>query len=646
MTLDATTAVRGLRECVAALHDHTPEQQRVALAGALRDIQSAGPGADDAFAAVLEADRAWRPLAQDISERYRRDPAAAGADPAQFHVQMAEIELLFSDVYAVAPDVEETPLQVTGRTLFHLGNYGKWIACNREPWDAALWRRVHGTFERAVVEGFDASLLALYEDKDTIFTCRQLWLGIVMFGTMNTGSLSPRQIERAEQWLLHWSADIGLDWEYDDSRHLYCVDLAGDGGPVRIGQALDVKTPIYLRTKQLYAEIVAARRRYFEPVSDEDLGAYATNPLREYLHLLDELQRTWTAPPVHQHGRSSRRNDAPPDSRAEVIRGIAEIFALSDPVAAETTRRTEHWSILEHSEGGLGLEGPADGGAPPDNQEVIALRWEDSEDWKLGVIVRVTGSQAQSSFQAGVRLLAHEAILLTLTEIPGLKPPLGAQKDRRVLFLSGNERRGQADSVLCPAGMLVPKMRLSLSTRSHLFVLLIDRVIEGTADWQRIGFQVLEKRAVGAQPAAALLPQRVTVLLPAEKPSEKEVQNAARNKMTTPELIALITAAHPRVGAAIELTWGTIECEKYMDTLIVSDRPSRQGFAEPVMAAILLVYTRHTRDFEFRAKTKPAPFRNEKDAFDFQAHAVEAMKPMAGEPAPDSGIRKRRQPPQ
>ena len=45
--------------------------------------------------------------------------------------------------------------------------------------------------------------------------------------------------------------------------------------------------------------------------------------------------------------------------------------------------------------------------------------------------------------------------------------------------------------------------------------------------------------------------------------------------------------------------WGTIECERYMDRLILNDRDTRQGFSEPVMSALLSLYTRHTAEFKF-----------------------------------------------
>lgn len=505
----AHPAILALRAAIASLAGGSPMQERAVLAAALHEVREARLDAASGFAAVLAADHAWRPYALDLSRRYRRDPAVAGEDPARFLAQMAAIELLFSDLYAgfaglpsgaAGPLADETLLQALARTLFHLGRHAKWQACRREPRDAAFWRRAHAAYALAAGRGIEASLLILYEDKDAIFTCRQLWLCLAMLATVDASALSPRQIGRADQWLLHWCADVDTAPEDAVPAPLYCADLAGESGPAPAAEAPGMAKPVRLRTAELHAAVALARQGLLDGSQDADLGAYATNPLPEYLPLLDELQRAWTAPALAFHGRMSLRNEARPGAGAEVVPGIAQVLSMADAAPAAP----ERWRILEHSAQGLGLA--AGGGQTPAIRDVVALRREGAEDWVLAVVVRVAGSADGKEHHAGVRVLANEAVAVTLAEIPGLAPSPAAW---RAFFLAVDERRGQADSLLCASGTLAAQMRLSLSTRSHRFVVLVDRAIEEGEGWQRFGFQVLEKRSAGADTKPGLLPRRI-----------------------------------------------------------------------------------------------------------------------------------------
>ena len=107
---------------------------------------------------------------------------------------------------------------------------------------------------------------------------------------------------------------------------------------------------------------------------ESSLGMYAGNPLREYLDLLDQLQRIWAATPANVQGRASARKDAPTGAVAEVVQGMAGILALRE--AGNSSPRVQS-SIREYSERGLGMVGPKEGAAAPVTQQVIALRWKD-----------------------------------------------------------------------------------------------------------------------------------------------------------------------------------------------------------------------------------------------------------------------------
>ena len=205
----------------------------------------------------------------------------------------------------------ELLMQATAHALFHCGKHAKWLSCNREQAPAGMWRRLHDLLLLAVRKGFATSPVKLFQSDELITSCGQLWLRTVMLATLNTGNFTPRQIDRAEEWLAEWCKRIGTDPAFDESKHHYCVDLAADAGPVRVSAGLKMARPVYLRTTYLYSDIVAARPYFLEKSMTSSLGLHAMNPLKEYLDLLDHLQRMWASEPSQAPQRASERTEAP-----------------------------------------------------------------------------------------------------------------------------------------------------------------------------------------------------------------------------------------------------------------------------------------------------------------------------------------------
>jgi hypothetical protein len=52
-------------------------------------------------------------------------------------------------------------------------------------------------------------------------------------------------------------------------------------------------------------------------------------------------------------------------------------------------------------------------------------------------------------------------------------------------------------------------------------------------------------------------------------------------------LITELSGKHERIAKAIELMWGTRECENYLSSLVLADRHDRQGFSKEAFTVIL-----------------------------------------------------------
>jgi hypothetical protein len=76
-------------------------------------------------------------------------------------------------------------------------------------------------------------------------------------------------------------------------------------------------------------------------------------------------------------------------------------------------------------------------------------------------------------------------------------------------------------------------------------------------------------------------------------------RSATRMKEKALDQLAVVRQAYPAIGAAIEATWGNIECKNYLNKLIMNSPGNYQGFSTPVLAALLALYRIHTREFKF-----------------------------------------------
>jgi hypothetical protein len=363
---------------------------------------------------------------------------------------------------------------------------------------------MHSLYSLASGDGFESERMALFPDEEVVATCSQLWLRAIMLATASTGNLTPRQLDRTEEWLRSWCTRIAVDTVYDASRHVYCVDIASTHGPQRIAPDPELVKPLFLDTKHLHQDILAARTRIVEDSMITSIGWYVDNPLKEYFELLDRLQYMWVLAPSATSQRASPRLPGSAGQIVEVVRGFARILALTSG-ATGAAPRTEPFSVVDHSDLGYALLSLVDERTPLGLMELVAVRpsipkeWE----WKIGVIARTTILPTKGRL-VGVNLLTRTATLVSLTKVPSVSdgkagrretvsgnPPKTA--DDRAFFLVGDAVKNQADSLLAPVGAYAPGDRLKLKTASYAFLIRVNRVIQRGDDWERTGFQVIEK---------------------------------------------------------------------------------------------------------------------------------------------------------
>ena len=276
------------RAWLAGFHEMGPGRQRRELLGLLRAARAAPQNTQKYLDTLMDVDQAWHSIAGNLSRRFRRDPPAVTDNPGQFHGEMAELSLAFGDIYAGFVDAiaaaatpqgtPNTPLLLsTGLALFHYGKGAKFLYCKTELPGARFWQRMHSMYALAVSRGFADERLALFPIDEVIATCKEYWMRVLMLSTISTGNFSPRQLDRADEWLETWCARITVDSDYDASRHVYFVDLAHPHEPRRITPDLKLVQPLYVCTKLLHQDIIAARTQLVQDLMISSIGWYADN---------------------------------------------------------------------------------------------------------------------------------------------------------------------------------------------------------------------------------------------------------------------------------------------------------------------------------------------------------------------------------
>jgi hypothetical protein len=68
--------------------------------------------------------------------------------------------------------------------------------------------------------------------------------------------------------------------------------------------------------------------------------------------------------------------------------------------------------------------------------------------------------------------------------------------------------------------------------------------------------------------------------------------------------VAMLVEKYPHIGNRIELLWGTVDLQNYLNTLIVDERAGRKGFPHLVAGAILRIHTEHYKLIRPKLKKK------------------------------------------
>jgi hypothetical protein len=424
------------------------------------------------------------------------------------------------------------------RLLHYYGTDAKLRVFRFERWIPAKWMDLHRTALRATELGVDRvpSTLASAGPNTTAWTPEQEYLNVLLVHQLNTGNLSPSQLDWACSQLRAWSRKLTLD-AVPRSPEGFFVDLAGRAGLIRrtgndAGQVLR-----YVDTTPLCDSLdraIAALR------SAEGTDAGPAAPINQQRIGVLEKVRPAVAPNVNNDHRKDPRVACRVSAKVriglpricrelsvkdETAEGGAgeqiEVFAVSssprirrrpadeqDSLAASLSSFSDPmWQVKDRSVAGLRIAASGGIGQALALGALVGIRQSDVSGWVLGVVRRLNKVSTEDA-EAGVSIIAERLVPVALHArrepqddrgivVNGIDvSTIGAKFDG--LYLPPPSR---PDKPLAVKTLIVPTSEYSegrqlvLHTGRSIYTIALRQLVEQRAEWSWASIQIVSKVA-------------------------------------------------------------------------------------------------------------------------------------------------------
>jgi hypothetical protein len=495
--------------------------------------------------------------------------AALGADRRQLIKQYVEnvdsaprlaetlwaavFELTQGFIYAYQSALEEALRQTANprwkaqvavlfaRLLHYYGTDAKLRVSRFERWIPAKWMDLHRTYLRATELGIEKvpTTLGHAGPNATQWTIEQEYLFVLLIHQLNTGNMSPLELDWASAQLRAWSRRLALD-AVPRSMEGFFVDLAGKTGMVRRTGQDSGSMLRYLDTTAL-AEQLERAVQALRQAQDTDAGpAAAINSQR--VAVLEKV-RPAVAPNLNADLRRDPRVACSVAARVRV--GLTRI--VQQLIAKDINEVTqEHGTSTEYIEVHAVADGPRPKRVVPDEQDslamslsqfsdptwqvkdrsvaglrisaaggigqslmlgaLVAVRQSDLSDWVLGVVRRLN-KVSNDEVEAGVSIIAERIVPVTLNSKREAKDDLGFVVNGIDISTMGARFDGiylpppsRPDKPLSVKTLIVPTQEYAegrqvlLTTGRSLYTIVLRHLVEQRADWSWTAIQIVEKK--------------------------------------------------------------------------------------------------------------------------------------------------------
>ena len=411
-----------------------------------------------------------------------------------------------------------------------------------ERWIPAKWMELHRTYLRASELGVDrvTTVLANAGPNATQWTVEQEYLYVLLIHQLNTGNMSPPQLDWAMSQLRAWSRRLQLD-AVPRSPEGFFVDVAGKSGLGRRTGNDSGSMLRYLDTTPLADSLERAVQALRQAESTDQGPAGPINQLR--VAILEKVSPS-VAPNLNAELRRDPRIacavaakvriglsrvchelmqkdsvdfGAEPGTGSEQI----EVFAVADGSRAKRRVPDEHdslaaslssfsdpmWQVKDRSVAGLRIAASGGIGQALTLGALVAVRQSDLTDWVLGVVRRLN-KVSNDEVEAGMSIIADRLVPVTLHAVRQAKDDMGFVVDGIDVSTMGARFHGlylpppsRPDKPLAVKTLIVPTQEYSegrsvmLTTGRSVYTVALRHLVEQRADWSWCAIQILEKKS-------------------------------------------------------------------------------------------------------------------------------------------------------
>ncbi len=426
------------------------------------------------------------------------------------------------------------------RLIHYYGTDAKLRVARYERWIPAKWGDLHRAYLRATELGVDRIPVTLggANANTSQWTVEQEYLYALLIHQLNTGNLSPAELDWGSSQLRAWCRRLALE-AVPSTPEGFFVDVAGKGGLARRTGNDSGSMLRYLDTTPMSDQLdraVAALRQAEGIVQGP---AASINPQRAAI--LEKI-RPAIAPNVNVDFRRDPRIACTVAARVRVglpriahdlalpepyepAEGAAgheqiEVYAVADAPRARRRAPEEHdtlasslasfsnpvWQVKDRSVAGLRIAASGGIGQTLALGALVAVRQSDVSDWVLGVVRRLNKVSTED-VEAGVSIIAERFVPVQLHArrdprddrgfmVNGIDvATVGARFDG--LYLPPPSR---PDKPLSVKTLIVPTQEYSegrnlvLGTGRSIYTVALRHLVEQRADWSWAAIQIIEKR--------------------------------------------------------------------------------------------------------------------------------------------------------
>jgi cyclic-di-GMP-binding protein len=428
------------------------------------------------------------------------------------------------------------------RLTHYYGTDAKLRVFRYERWIPGKWVELHRTYLRAAELGLDRvpATLASTGQSTTPWTVEQEYIYVLLIHQLNTGNMSPPQLDWATSQLRAWSRRLQVD-AVPRSLEGFFVDIAGRAGLCRRTGSDSGSMLRYIDTTPLTEQLDRAIAALRQAESTDQGPAAPINQQR--IGILEKVAPS-VAPNLNAELRRDRRIECAVTATVRIglsricqqlsqkDNGISlaeagslheqiEVFAVADGSRAPRRQADEHdslvaslssfsdpmWQVRDRSVAGLRIAASGGIGQSLALGALVGVRQSDISNWVLGVVRRMN-KVSTDEVEAGMSIIADRIVAVTLHAVRQAQDDMGFIVDGIDISTMGARFHGlylpppsRPDKPLSVKTLIIPTQEYSegrnviLTTGRSVYTVALRHLVEQRAEWSWAAIQIVEKKS-------------------------------------------------------------------------------------------------------------------------------------------------------